>query len=208
MVAVSIDMLTPDVLSTHKRIIVSKPLALNARKYLLLAAVITLLVFSSNASSETQWDVEYLPSDEYEQAFGIGVYQSKTDGFGFYGNLQVTLSDREPKYDSLNVSSYGDPVTERYKDITIFNVGITKRLSSNLNTYAGVGYAVSRAVAKKNDPFNILGSDGDYYVDDPANDESGGNLNAGILLGVGKVVFNFGYHSFTSSPYIGVGGSF
>ena len=186
----------------------SKLVLTSAYRCLHLTALAVLLAVSTNAASEVAWDIEYLPSGDYEEAFGIGLYQSKPEGFGLYGNLQVTLSDREPKYDNLNVSSFGDPVTERYQDIAIFNVGITKRLYKNLNTYAGIGYAVSRAVAQKNDPLNILANDGEYYVDDPANDESGGNVNAGIILGVGKVVFNLGYHSFTSSPYFGIGGRF
>jgi len=53
-----------------------------------------------------------------------------------------------------------------------------------------------------------LSVDGVYYVPDTANDHTGGNLNAGILFEVGMVSINIGYHSFTSSTYFGIGGSF
>jgi|AZIK01.1.fsa_nt_gi hypothetical protein len=174
----------------------------------IVAATTLLATVTTTARSESAWDIEYLPSGDYESAFGAGVYQAKQEGVGFYGNLQITLTEREPEYDSLTISSFGDPVTNRYKDIMIFNFGITKQVASNVSGYAGIGYASATGIAQKDDPMNILASDGKYYVDDPANDESGGNLNAGILFGTEKIVFNLGYHSFTSSAYFGIGGRF
>ncbi len=154
----------------------------------------------------TAWDIEYLPSTEYERAFGAGAYRFRHNAVGFYGNFQITLADREPKYDSLNIASYGDPVTDRYKDIMLFNIGITGQINENIGGYAGVGYASVKGIAQKYDPMRILASDGIYYVDVPSDDESGVNLNAGVIFGFEKVIFNIGYHSFSSSVYFGVGG--
>ena len=173
-------------------------------------AVTTFLLASvaTTARSETVMDIEYLPSGDYESAFGAGAYQFKREGVGFYGNFQITLADREPEYSSLNISSFGDPVTDRYKEIMIFNLGVTKQVASNIGGYAGAGYASVTGVAQKNDPMNILAGDGKYYVDDPANNESGANFNAGIVFWMEKIAFNIGYHSFASSTYFGIGGRF
>ncbi len=83
-----------------------------------------------------------------------------------------------------------------------------KNPASDIGGYAGIGYVSVTGVAEKNDPMKILSGDGRYYVDDPENDESGANLNAGIIFGIEKIIFNLGYHSFTSSAYFGIGGRF
>jgi len=174
------------------------------------ALAISILLFcSANAQSEGVFDIEYVPrASGYESAFGVGYYQTKEDGFGLYGNIHATLTQREPMYESLTVNSFGDPVVERYKDLAIGNIGITKKFTQNLTVYAGVGYASATGGAKKYDPLHILGSNGTYYVDDPANDKSGANFNAGLIISLEKLAFNLGYNSFTSSAFFGIGGKF
>jgi len=111
-------------------------------------------------------------------------------------------------YENLTVSSFGDPVVERYKDLALGNIGITKKVSQNFIAYAGIGYASATGGAKKYDPLLILGSNGTYYVNDPQNDKSGANFNAGIIVALDKLAFNIGYNSFTSSAFFGIGGRF
>ena len=174
----------------------------------IIAATSIIASVATTAKGEGAWDIEYLPESDYDNAFGLGYYQYKQEGVGFYGNFQITLTEREPSYDSLNPSSFGDPITGNYKEIMLFNLGITKKVTSYLSGYAGVGYASATAIVQKYDSTRILASDGQYYVNDPNNDESGGNLNAGIIISMEKIIFNLGYHSFTSSAYFGIGGRF
>ena len=154
------------------------------------------------------WTVEYLPSDDYKSVVGFGMYDIKAESHGYYGNIHVSITANDPHYDFLNVNSFGDPVTDRYEELLIFNVGLTKKITSAFNGYLGIGYAAVEGYAEKYDPTFILSVDGVYYVPDTANDHTGGNLNAGILFEVGRVSINIGYHSFTSSTYFGIGGSF
>lgn len=170
--------------------------------------LITLFVaalFPIAAHSEVLWDLEYLPKDLYESAIGTGIYQIKPSGVGFYGNFQMTLTQREPHYDTLNTSSFGDPVVETFKDLMILNIGITKQLGQYAAIYAGAGYASVTGVARKYDPMHILGENGDYYVDEPAYDDSGANINAGLIFKYKKLGVNFGYQSFPKIPYAGIG---
>lgn len=119
-----------------------------------------------------------------------------------------SITYNEPHYEFLNVNSFDDPVTGRYEEILIFDFGLTKKITPILNGYLGIGYVSVEGFAEKYDSTYILSVDGIYYVSDSAKDHAGGNLNAGILLNAGSVSFNIGYHSFTSSAYFGIGGSF
>ena len=177
-------------------------------------AITILILNSATAQSEGVFDIEYVPAGGdkstfgpggYHSVFGIGGYGFNEDRFGFYGNIQMSLAKREPMYDSLTVSSFGDPVTERYKDLFIIDFGATRKITSNIGAYAGLGYASVTGEAQKYDPLHILGTNGTYYVKDPQYDKSGGNLNAGIIVLLKGLALNFGYHTFTKSTYFGLG---
>ena len=172
--------------------------------------IISILMLNSPiAMSGGIVDIEYMPnSGGYKNTFGLGFYKFNDDGFGGYANFLTYLGKDEPLYDTLTISSFGDPVRERYTDLTIGNIGITKKLFNNLGLYAGIGYASGTGIARKYDPLQILGSGGTYYVYDPANDHSGVNLNAGVILMLEKLALNIGYQSFTKTAYIGIGASF
>jgi len=56
-------------------------------------AITILLLSSANAQSEGVFDIEFVPkASGYENAFGLGYYQMKDDGFGFYGNILFDLN--------------------------------------------------------------------------------------------------------------------
>ncbi|MDX1610150.1 MAG: hypothetical protein R3225_08515 [Halofilum sp. (in: g-proteobacteria)] len=171
----------------------------------MLVAAALLTSGAARGEAEIALAVQYLPEGDYESAFGVGVYRFESEGFGFYGNVALTLADRAPYYESLTVDSFGDPVTKRYQDLALFSVGITRALTENIGGYVGAGYGWAIGVARKDDPTNILASDGEYYVDDPANDESGLNVNAGLIFFTSGPVFEIGYHSFAERLYLGVG---
>lgn len=175
-----------------------------------LAAACSILLFSSSlAYGKDVIDLEYAPrSSVYENAFGVGYYQMEDEGIGLYGNVLATISKREPLYPSLNVTSFGDPVVATYKELSMINIGATKKLHENFGIYAGIGYASAKAVAQKQDPLGILGSNGTYYVNDPQQDNSGANLNAGIILMLDKFALNIGINSFTGTAYFGFGAGF
>lgn len=175
------------------------------RKIMVAFLFAAFTAVATTARCENVLDIEYMPTSDYGSVLGVGFYQSKPESFGLYGNFQRTIAFREPKYESLNISSFGDPVIGLYKDIMLLNIGVTRQIYASVIGYAGIGFASVKGIARKYDPLHILASDGEYYVDYPAYDESGGNLNVGIIFGIKKVVFNLGYQSYTSNAYLGVG---
>ncbi len=170
-----------------------------------------ILLFSMtavNAEDKTMWTVEYLPSDDYKSVVGFGVYDIKDESYGYYGNMHVSITANKPHYDFLNVNSFGDPVTDRYEELLMFDFGFTKKITTSLNGYFGIGFASVEGYAEKYDSTFIFSVDGKYYVPDTANDHTGGNINVGLLFEVGVVSLNLGYHSFTRRAYFGLGGNF
>lgn len=154
--------------------------------------------------------VQYIPSSGvYQDAFGFGLYSFQSDPVGLYVNFASTLRENEPHYDSLTVDSFGDPVTDRFKELTVFAVGPTRELTDSIAVYVGLGYGWGDAKAEKDDPTHILADDGRYYVDDPNNNESGININGGVALNVSaRMSIDIGYHSFPGTGYLGIGWRF
>ncbi len=149
---------------------------------------------------------EISPANEYTGAVGLGFYHVKENDISFYVNFYGTLSGYEPDYDSLDISSFGDPVTKKYKSLTLINLGLTKKIFDGFSIYAGVGYAGVSGKAQKYDSLHILAEDGYYYVEDPENNESGVNLNTGVLYKIyGQFEITVGYQSFSNSINIGYG---
>jgi len=169
--------------------------------------VVALLIQQATLMGDSIIDIEYLPSSgKYEGGIGIGGYQINSD-VGLYGNFQGTITTREPMYESLTVNSFNDPIVKRYNDISILNIGASKKFFDNLAGYIGIGYAQSDGITQKYDPSHILGSNGAYYVKEPSRDEKAVNINGGILLfsNNGKLTLNIGRNSFTGGNYFGLG---
>lgn len=179
-------------------------------KHILAVAIIYTLIASmaASAADEKCIDFEYLPSSIYSNVIGVGFYHSKNEDIGLFFNIQTSLAKREPQYDTLSVTSFGDPVTKRYTDLTLINIGGVKRFGDMFSGYIGAGYASVRGIAQKYDPSHILGTDGTYYVNDQDNDKTGANINTGILIGFEKLVLNIGYHSYAQNINLGIGSKF
>ena len=170
--------------------------------------------FADGPGTETGFStlvLQFMPNDDYESVWGAGWYSFKDKRFGFYINGQLTMqatSDRDDFYESLNVGSFGDPVTGSISDFGVLNIGATFALGNNFGLFAGIGYADVTGYAEKFDPLFILDSDGEYLVRDPSLDESGENINAGLMFRLQKVSFELGHQSFAKETYLGIGIAF
>jgi len=145
------------------------------------------------------FSIHYLPPPEEdpEPLLGFAYYQLLAHSIGGYSDFQMTIPEESTFGD---LSSYNaNTVRDRFHRTYIFDIGITNQFSDSFSGYLGVGYAKSEGIAKT-ESFGFS----DYY-EDPENDESGLNLNAGILLTAGSIAINFGYNSFISSAYLGIG---
>ncbi len=169
-----------------------------------------MIILPSTVMAEGALMAQYAPGNsKYEDALGLGIYELKDERIGIYVNLQASgVYGREPYYESLTTTSFGDPITNTYNDIAVLNLGITKRAISQVYAYVGLGYAVLAGTVEKYDPYHILASDGYYYVGDPANTDSGINVNVGLLFNINRLTAELGYNSFFSNIYFGIGINF
>lgn len=88
-------------------------------------------------------------------------------------------------------------------------IGLVRYVSPNLGVWAGTGYSYIRYYRKYNDAFEILGTDGDYWIKDRGRSEWLTSLAAGFFF-----EFNFGmtitagYQSVPNGLIIGIGQMF
>ena len=152
----------------------------------------------------------FLRSNEYsgDFAFGIGAYGTSKYDFSFYMNTMFSFHSESDHYDSLTIESFGDPVRDRKKDLFMLSAGPTYGISEYCAIYSGLGFGVEWGYVKKYDPMHILSDDGIYYVDDPSRDNTGVNLNVGLLLFLKDFTLEFGYHTFPQKTYLGAGWRF
>ena len=179
-------------------------------KFLTIIMTLSLaLAFTLNlqpASAERLFTLQYSAGDSSEaHLLGLGLYNTDTK---LYFNSRITMAP-EPHYDALNINSFGDPVRSRFNDWMILNVGTVTSLGQSLSAYIGVGYSSGKGKARKHDPDFILASDGKYFVDDPVNDTSDVNFNAGLLFKISeKWIAEVGYDTTPGIMYFGGGAKF
>ena len=176
-------------------------------KAMLVAA---LLTFSTSAIADIVFDIEYMPASEYHATVGAGVYHFKPTGVSVYGNIHASYESPDAAdYDGyLPIGAFGDEVTNHYTDLTIWNIGITTKVSDNLGLYAGAGMGMVTGMTEMYDPYHILSDNGYYVVGDSSLDESGVNFNAGAIYTYERLALNVGFQSFTSTVTFGVGYKF
>ena len=155
--------------------------------------------------------LQYTPGDDYETVMGIGFYSFRRSLPSFYFSAQVTTtptSDSDDFYKNLTTASFGHPVTGYISDFATLNAGTTYSVTDRLGLYLGLGYGSITGYAELFDYQRILDFDGYYLVRDPTPDRNGANVNAGLLLFLGGVSVEVGYHSFIQKAYVGVGFAF
>jgi hypothetical protein len=155
--------------------------------------------------------LQYLPNSAYETVIGLGVYSFRSSSPGFYFSGQVsttTTSERDDYYQNLSPASFGHPVADYLSDFASVNAGMTYAVGDHLGLYLGLGYASITGYAELVDPQRILDPDGYYLVRDTVPDDNGVNVNSGLLLLLGSVSIELGYHSFIKQGFVGIGLSF
>ena len=132
-------------------------------------------------------DLNYLSDSEYRDMAGVNIYLLD-DGFGYYGGLKTnTLVSRvgDNYYSDKDVADAVDPVTARFKEATVFTIGLTWSFNDLLHLYGGVDFASNQGyaelygkVTKPGEPtFNQT-----YYVNDSKNSESTIRPDYGLIV--------------------------
>ncbi len=168
--------------------------------------LICLFFITSNSFAEQNFvDIGFTPkTSTLTESFGFGVYGLKEDN-SLYVNFNIGLT---PSNYTDVVSSYGT-VSDIKQVPFSFNVGKTfpilpdgakVPIYKSIHSYFGVGYASLTGIAK----YTSSGYDRGYY-NYTSKDESGVNLNGGLIFMFNSFGLNVGVNSLTKSAYINIG---
>ena len=167
-----------------------------------LAASLTLLICSGFTYADSTFaDINYqVKQGETTDGIGIGIYQLKDQGTGYYLNGTLGLPPDGYSAYGYSYGSYSETGRVPY----IANVGATFAavgpgslvpFYKTIHSYVGIGYGTLEGVA------NYSGSwyDLDSYT------KHGVNLNGGFILGFDSFGINLGFNSLSKSVYFGIG---
>lgn len=171
-------------------------------KKMTLAATLILLTTAGIARADATFaDLNYQVKQSDTQAgLGLGVYQLKDQGMGYY--LNGTLGLPPDGYSAYGYS-YGS-YTERARVPYIANIGATFAavgpgssvpFYKTIHSYFGIGYGTMQGIAKYDQNWYDL----DSYT------KNGVNLNGGFILGFDSFGINLGFNSLSKTMYIGIG---
>ena len=170
-------------------------------KKITLAASIALLMSGGIAHADSNFvDINYqVKQSDTTAGLGIGIYQLKDEGTGYYFNGTLGLPP-----DSYNSYSYSGAYSERGRLPYIANVGATFAavgpgslvpFYKTIHSYVGIGYGTLQGIGKY----------GQNWYDLDSYTKNGVNLNGGFILGFDSFGINLGFNSLSKSVYVGIG---
>ncbi len=169
----------------------------------LLATVSLMLVtaFTPALADNTFVDIGYSPKNgSVLDAVGIGAYQLKDDGAGFFVNGEFAVNP-----DNYTDTSFYGTVKERAQAPYMLNAGLTFSvmpagtdipLYKSIHSYIGIGYGALQGRAK--DSWG-------YWSNEASRDKNGLNVTGGFILGFESWGINLGVNSYTKTIYLGIG---
>lgn len=171
-------------------------------KKIIFAASLLLLTAAGFAHADSTFvDVNYqVKQSDTVEGIGIGVYQLKDQGTGYY--LNGTIGLPPPGYNAYGYS-FGS-YSERARVPYIANVGATFAavgpdslvpFYKTIHSYVGVGYGTLEGIAKY----------GQSWYDEDSYTKHGVNVNGGFILGFENFGINIGFNSLSKSVYFGIG---
>lgn len=171
------------------------------KKTTLAAACVLMLVTGAARADATFADINYqVKQSDTLDGLGLGVYQLKDQGTGYYLNGTIGLTPAG--YSSYGYSS--GSYSERARVPYIANIGATFAAAGpdslmpvykTIHSYVGIGYGTLEGIAKY----------GQSWYDLDAYTKSGVNLNGGFILGFENFGINLGFNSLSKSFYVGIG---
>jgi len=152
----------------------------------------------------------YFDAPTYKNTYGINLFVLP-EGLGAYISLKTNtlISQRSDNYfDTQDVKNAVDPVTARFKEADMFNVGAAWTFSPYISLYAGLGFADNQGYAELHGPVAKAGQPSfneTYYIKDEANTSSEMYWDAGLLLSYQMFTLQIAKNGLTDSIEWGVG---
>src|SRR5690554_2475932 len=160
-------------------------------RYILI--VILLFVISITLSAvDTQKD-NYLmfgyAANIPEQFLGFRLTRVVQNGTGFFLDLKTSLpmiESRDDFYSSISINKaeniFGDELIGKDESWTSINGGLTGFLSRKTAIYGGIGFSFYDAYRQYYDSWEILGTRGKYWIEDPDKATTKVNLLGGLIF--------------------------
>lgn len=171
--------------------------------FVLIASLIT--AYSNARADSAMLDFTYSPGQSsITSTFGLGIYDLKDTGAGFY--LNGSVSGPTDNYYSGSCYYSCGSVTSTQQSADLFAIGATFPLVTSdmkvpiyktLHTYVGLGYGSLSGYAQY--------SKSSYWYDYSSKDESGVNVNGGFIFGFDGFALNVGLNSLSKTVYFGIG---
>lgn len=166
----------------------------------------TLVLTGGEACAESSVvDLTYSPSQSNMMpTLGIGVYNLKDAGPGFY--LNGSLSGNPDTYYASTCYYSCGSATNTQQGSALFSIGATFPMVTadmkvpiyrTLHSYVGLGYGSLSGYAQY--------SGSSYWYDYSDKDQSGVNVNAGLIFGFDGFAINVGVNSLSKAAYVGIG---
>jgi hypothetical protein len=167
---------------------------------------LALLISAGIAHADSTFaDLNYpVKQGDTTDGIGIGIYQLKDQGTGYYLNATIGLPPDGYSAYGYSFGSY----TERARVPYMANVGATFAavgpgslvpFYKTIHSYVGVGYGSLEGIAKYETWYSESWYDLDSYT------KKGVNLNGGFILGFDGFGINLGFNSLTKGVYVGIG---
>jgi len=124
-----------------------------------------------------------------QELLGFNFIKVSKQNFGFYIDLKAGLPMRDGAddfYDNISVNKaeniFGDRLIKKDDNWLSMNAGITKVILNHLAFYGGLGFSIYSEYRQYKDEFEILGDDGEYWIEN--DDKSKTTLNAlgGVII--------------------------
>ena len=171
-------------------------------KKITLAASLTLLISSGIAhAGSTFADINYqVKQSDTTEGIGLGVYQLKDEGMGYYLNGTIGLPPNGYNSYGYSYGSYSELARVPYiasagATFAAVGPGSLVPFYKTIHSYVGIGYGTLQGVAKY----------GQSWYDEDSYTKNGVNLNGGFILGFESFGINIGFNSLSKSVYIGIG---
>jgi hypothetical protein len=145
---------------------------------------------------------------------GAAVGITKIDRIGYFiafkTNSKLHADDASDFYPDISLNKaqniLGDKKIDESTGCRSFEIGITSRAATNLFFYIGIGYGYSAKYMQFYDRFEILGSNGKYWIRTEEN--SSVNFLGGLMYFIGTGLYlQFGADTFPGGLNIGIGWS-
>ena len=127
--------------------------------------------------------------------------------FGIYADFTVPWDgirggdDYYDKSETWAGVTLGDSKKEEISTLTTFHLGSCYALSDRVVAIGGVGMSIENNYAKYYDPFEILTSDGNYYVNSDRGKVTSPNLTIGLITTVEGTFFQAFSFTFSTPPF-------